>query len=143
LNEVTSTSKNLHYEHKLNISTVSKSHGRINIEGRIDICDDETVWEVKCVENLTFDHELQLVVYAWMWKQVYGSIRKFKLINVRSGEIRELNCDSIDLDGILQVLFDNKYVTKKRMTDSHFFESLANVYDYCPDEPEFDEDDYD
>lgn len=141
LDEVTSTSKNLHYEHKLNVTTVSKSHGRINIEGRIDICDDENVWEVKCVENLTFDHELQLVVYAWMWKQVHGSIRKFKLINVRSGEIRELNCDSIDLDSILQVLFDNKYVTKKRMTDSHFFESLANVYDYCPEEPHFDEDD--
>lgn len=143
LDEVTSTSKNLSYERKLNISTVSKKHGRVNLEGRMDICDDETVWEVKCVENLTFDHELQLVVYAWMWKNSVLEPRKFKLINVRSGEIRELNYETIDLDAVMEVLFDNKYVTKNRLTDLEFFNSLADVYEYCPHEPQFDEDDYD
>jgi AAA domain len=144
LDRFTSTSTGLCYEHPLIADILSPTHGRISMEGRIDICDDETIWEVKCVENLTFDHELQLVVYAWMWKQVYSDTRPrmFKLINVRSGEIRQLGTD-IDLDAIMRVLLDNKYLPKKWLCDSEFFSSLSNVYDYTPDEPVYADDEPD
>lgn len=144
LDRVTSGSTGLCYEHLLTANIVSPTHGRISMEGRIDICNAETVWEVKCVENLTFDHELQLVVYAWMWKQVHTDLpRAFKLINVRSGEIRQLGLDTIDLDAIMQVLFDNKYLPKKWLCDSEFFSSLDNVYEYSPDEPMYADDEPD
>ena len=143
LDHVTVDSKGLYYEYMIATTTVSPVHGRIDMIGRIDICDTEIVWEVKCVENLTLDHELQLAVYAWMWKQVYGEAnpRRFKLINIRSGEIRELNTDKINLDEIMRILFDNKYSAKKTACDSEFLSSLDDVYEYRPDEPAFADDD--
>lgn len=143
LNRVTLGSKNLCYEHRISTCIVSPTHGRIDIEGRIDVCDTETVWEVKCVENLTFDYELQLAVYAWLWKQEHGDTnhRKFKLINLRSGEIRELDTDHIDLDEVMRVLLDNKYLQKNTLGDSQFISSLDDVYAYHPDEPMFADDD--
>jgi hypothetical protein len=143
LDRITLDSKELCYEYMITSSVVSPTHGRIDMMGRIDICDTEIVWEVKCVENLTLDHELQLAVYAWMWKQAYGAAnsRRFKLINIRSGEIRELNIDKVNLDEIMRILFDNKYSVKKAECDSDFLSSLDDVYDYLPDEPTFADDD--
>jgi hypothetical protein len=78
-----------------------------------------------------------------MWKQAYGAAnsRRFKLINIRSGEIRELNIDKVNLDEIMRILFDNKYSVKKAECDSDFLSSLDDVYDYLPDEPTFADDD--
>ena len=83
----------------------------------MDAISDDTVWEFKCVDNLTIEHKLQLIVYYWMWKQAkfnlkYGK-KDFCLINIKSGQILKLNleyesCDYI-IEQIMQILFDEKF----------------------------------
>ena len=60
--------------------------GKIYVSGRIDAMDSDTIWEFKCVDNLTLEHKLQLIIYAWAY---YKSImldldgkKNFILLNI-------------------------------------------------------------
>ena len=42
-----------------------------DIQGYIDMLTPDTIWELKCVQELTDEHILQLAVYGWIWKESY------------------------------------------------------------------------
>jgi hypothetical protein len=94
-------------------------NGHVSVSGRIDAYDNNAVYEFKCVNELTIEHFLQLVVYAWLWKQPqqeqkslfeqYGS-RKFLLINIRTDEIHELDPNSTYIDDIVDLLITHKFM---------------------------------
>lgn len=103
---------------------------KINITGRIDAFDDSIVWEFKCVDNLSVEHLLQLVIYAWLWQKKmnkkYGD-RQFKIMNIRTGEIRVLKQEWHCIEQIMECLFQNKYGTDIAQTDKEF---IKNCLDY-------------
>lgn len=104
---------------------ITNTYGTINIKGRVDCYDDEVLWEFKCVESLQLEHMLQLVVYMWIWeksmKKNYGK-RKFKLLNIRTGEVREIKYKSHVIDEIMDVIFINKYIPKEKDDDAEFIQ---------------------
>ena len=138
IDDITEFSQSLRYEMDIGVTYCSEKYGTYMISGRLDIHDSTTIWEVKCVQSLTLDHELQLAVYAWMWKfgeilggtttyeKLYGP-RKFKLINIRTGEIRELDTEIVDLKKIMEILFDNKYAPHTMLTDDQFIDMVREV----------------
>lgn len=84
----------------------------IEIKGIIDIIDDDTLWEVKCTDDLTNTHKLQLLLYAWLYNQKYPNERnkkKFKLINIKTGEVLELKYDEKNATKIVELLLNYKY----------------------------------
>jgi hypothetical protein len=99
--------------------------GNIVVCGRIDAFDAVTIYEIKCVDTLTLEHKLQLLVYAWIWKHAYedkyGS-REFKLLNVRTGEVCVLDASSSLVKEAMYVLFQNKYAKTDPISDRHFIE---------------------
>lgn len=107
----------LEYEHDL--------YGTIQLRGRLDAITTNAVWEFKCVDNLTIEHKLQLISYYWMWTKAnmstkYGN-KNFSLINIKSGEILQLNIEQYYLvEQIVHILFDEKYLKKKELNDSEF-----------------------
>ena len=110
------------------IETISdnySAHGVIQVTGRFDAVTDDTIWELKCVETLTIEHLLQVVVYAWLWRCEYleklGS-RKFKILNMRTGKVMVLNTESHLIDEVMQVLFENKYGKAPVLSDTEFIE---------------------
>ena len=117
-------SSSLRYEVSLKYSV----WGNVKLFGRIDAIDDTTIWELKCVSELSLEHFLQLIVYAWCWKQsmekTHGK-RVFKLMNVRTNEVYIL--DTIvheeDIDTVCTILFKNKYGTQSKLDDVSFITS--------------------
>ena len=101
------------------------TYGTIEVNGRFDATTDDIIWELKCVDTLTIEHLLQLIVYAWMWRCEYieklGS-RKFQILNMRTGEVLALNTESHLIDEVMQVLFENKYGKVPVLSDSEFVE---------------------
>ena len=41
----------------------------LTLKGLIDIETENTVWEIKCVQNLTDEHFIQLGIYAWLYEK--------------------------------------------------------------------------
>lgn len=112
-------------------------YGSICINGRIDALDDQSpilsnnstkygsLWEFKCVDHLTFEHKLQLILYYWIWisssmNTIYGS-KDFFLLNIKSGQTLQLNIIYHEqIKQIIELLFENKYSPKQTISDDEF-----------------------
>lgn len=98
------------------------------IIGQIDAINHDTVWEIKTTQSLTLEHQLQLVIYAWLCIEVDTdnsrvfklSKKKFKLLNTRTGEIQELIYDAKIVDEVMRILFLNAWAHEETISDSIF-----------------------
>jgi hypothetical protein len=133
-------------------------YGDVILRGRVDLVTNDTVWELKCVDSLNIEHMLQLVLYAWIWNkcvemvennktrsqkldkyfennatnenQIYDR-KLFKLMNIRTGEIRELDVSNVLVNEIVTVLFNSKLRVRETLTDDQFIEaSTARIQKY-------------
>jgi hypothetical protein len=107
-------------------STSQTMFGCIEIGGAIDIMSDDAIWEVKCTDTLQLEHLLQIIVYAWLYQKHGGGTeteRAFKIINIRTGEVRQLVDDAqFQIQNIVDALFNYKYKEIERSTDEEFVE---------------------
>ena len=101
--------------------------GEIQIRGRIDAVDEENIWEFKCVDNLTLEHKLQLIIYAWTWnKSNKSNIKKdFYLLNIKSGQTFKLIYNIYVIEEIIDLIFQDKFTHKKNIEDDEFI-NLCN-----------------
>jgi hypothetical protein len=66
--------QNLYFEQNITncnediFKIIHKDYGLIKIGARIDAFDDKSVYEFKCVDYISIEHKLQLVLYSWLWK---------------------------------------------------------------------------
>lgn len=102
-------------------ATIQTLFGKVQVRGAIDILTHDTVWEVKCTDVLQLEHLLQLVVYAWLHQKGGESMQKYKIINVRTGEVRELDVScGFKIQNIVDSLFLFKYKNAEKMDDEQF-----------------------
>ena len=99
-------------------------YGIVKFSGRMDTVDDELVLELKCTASLTLEHQLQLMIYAWMWRHINANLgsRMFKLVNMRTGEVQTLDPNSYLIDEAMLILLHNKYEKLPAVSDSDFVE---------------------
>jgi hypothetical protein len=117
---VTDVTGHVTYVHKFDF-------GRIQFKSRVDAVDDAFVWELKCVAALQLEHQLQLMVYAWIWAKSMQDAeghRRFRLMNIRTGEVQEMTASAEELDEVMDVLLRNKYGKQRTKTDDEFVEEL-------------------
>jgi hypothetical protein len=64
----------------------------------VDIVSNRTVWELKCTNDITFEHKIQVVIYAWIWQLTYEKEKTdrneppkiFRILNIKTGEVWRL-----------------------------------------------------
>jgi hypothetical protein len=82
----------LKFEQILSHKTVNQFDG-ITFSGAADIVSESTVFEIKCVKELSNTHFVQLAMYAWLWNKRYpGDDKKFQLVNLTTGWLCGLFC---------------------------------------------------
>jgi hypothetical protein len=90
---------------------------------RTDLITPENVWELKCTTAITMEHQLQVVIYYWLWKILFPETpREFRILNIRSGEIQRLDLSFEDTTFIVVALLKGKYVRLSEKTDETFVE---------------------
>jgi len=108
-----------------------KDFGLIQIKGRIDAFDETTVYEFKCVDNISIDHKLQIILYSWLWKngdlyKNYGN-KNFKLLNIKTGELLQLTSDYYKITQIVELLLANKFIKKQILKDEDFIKQVHKL----------------
>jgi hypothetical protein len=96
---------------------------------RVDLITTNTIWEIKCTTQITIDHMLQLVIYAWLWRILHPEIAKdFRLFNIKTGELWKLDASLDELTKIVVELLRDKYekvfVAK---TDEQFIQETKSI----------------
>jgi hypothetical protein len=94
---------------------------RFRFTARTDIITAKTVWELKCVREITFDHKLQVVIYAWIYRILNpNSERAFRMFNINTNEVLELKSSFEQLNFIVVSLLQGKYQESVAKTDDEF-----------------------
>jgi len=95
--------------------------------GRVDLITETTVWELKCTSEITTDHMLQLIIYAWLYQmrpdyEEENDKKIYKLFNIKTGELIRLDATLEELNTIIILLLKNRYQKNEIKTDDEFIE---------------------
>lgn len=139
-------SPDIKYEQEIELCYHSKQFGMITLSGCLDAIDNDIIWEFKCVDKISLEHKIQLIVYCWMWKnqklsEEYenssgnsnsNSDKQFLLMNFRTGEILELIQNEKKIDRLMELLFINRYLKKTPISDDFFIKkNVGSVAEFC------------
>ena len=91
---------------------------------RADLITEKSLWELKCTSQLTLEHKLQLVIYAWLYSASYNrdsknNIKKFYLFNIKTNEHLELKATREQLTNIIIEVIKGKN-KNTLLTDEEF-----------------------
>lgn len=99
---------------------------KFRFTARADMITQTSLWEIKCVREITMDHQLQVVIYAWLLRM--KSVEKeVKIYNIRTGEIQCLDATKEELDYIVISLLQGKYQQIDKKTDAEFLEDCRQI----------------
>lgn len=105
-------------------------YGKLRIGNRVDLIDDNFLYELKCTKNLTIEHKLQLLIYAWMINNLdeNNELRKkrYRLFNIVNNEMYELIYNKIRVEEAIELILFNKYSDTIEISDDEFLK-LINV----------------
>jgi hypothetical protein len=88
---------------------------------RIDLITPRNLWELKCTTAITMEHQLQLVLYAWLWAILRPDTpREYRIFNIRSGEIQRFDAPFETMTRIVVALLKGKYDKLPEKSDDEF-----------------------
>ena len=99
---------------------------QIRFSARVDFLTEKTLWELKCTSELSEEHLIQTVVYAWILRTIDPENDKsVKIMNIRTGEILLLEAEKGVLDTIMLLLLESKYGKREPIPDADFLEGCC------------------
>jgi hypothetical protein len=102
-----------------------QAHEKYRFHARLDLVTKECIWEIKCTQQLTIEHMLQVVIYAWIARAMANhggdmGNKQVKILNIKSGEVLELCATLDELTEIIVMLIQSKYARKTVLTEDEF-----------------------
>lgn len=96
---------------------------------RADVITEKSLWELKCTNQLTIDHKLQLIIYAWLYEMKYTPATGKKklsyfLFNIKTNETLELKASLEQLTRIVSEIIKNKYYQREILSDEKFIQQF-------------------
>ena len=96
--------------------------------GRLDILSKTAIWELKCTSKITQEHQMQVVIYSWLWRTIYPECpREAYIFNLRTGEKQRLDATYEELTNIVVSLLKNKYEEPEILDDEEFLIVCKNI----------------
>jgi len=101
---------------------------------RVDLITESTLWELKCTSEITIEHMVQVIAYAWLWNMRYNEhcetpVKVFKIFNIKTGDVLRLDASMEDLNYIMTELLVGKYAELVPKTDDEFLADCHNILD--------------
>jgi len=94
---------------------------QFHFTGRVDAITATTLWEFKFVAELSLEHFLQVMVYAWLWRQVHPEeAKQVRLFNIRTNEVYECRATDERLDEVIRILMLGRYGDREKQQNETF-----------------------
>jgi nucleoside-triphosphatase THEP1 len=102
---------------------------KFRFTARVDIITQSTLWELKCVREITIDHLLQVIIYAWLYRHLFpNDIKDVKIFNIRTNEVLQLNATTEQLNFVVIHLLQGKYHSSEPLSDSDFVKQCRDMH---------------
>ena len=94
---------------------------RFAFSARVDLLTHKTLWELKCTGEITTEHMIQTVIYAWIMRTIDpGFSKSIKIFNIRLGLVLRLEASIEQLTTIVVSLLKGKYERAPPSTEADF-----------------------
>ena len=101
---------------------------RFRFTAIVDLATESCVWELKCTGDISIDHKLQVIIYAWLWHMCDLPSKTFKILNIITGEVFVLSYENIDeLSEVVLPLLKGKHEDLIARTDDEFLRDCETV----------------
>jgi hypothetical protein len=107
---------------------------KFRFTARVDIITENISWELKCTSEISIDHKLQLVIYAWLWNMrvnpdgIQNKDEKiFKIYNIKTNELLTLNATMEELNFIVISILKGRFTKTKEKTLEEFINDCENA----------------
>jgi len=98
------------------------SEYRYRFTARIDLETEQSIWELKCTSNITIEHKMQTVIYAWLYQMVYNKKKIVRLFNIKTGELWKIDAEMEDLTTIVVALLRGKWHKSEKKTETEIID---------------------
>lgn len=116
----------------INIDKILSQHlpntTRFRFTARADLITDTCVWELKCTTEISIDHLIQVVIYAWLWNLTNTEPKTFKVFNIKTGEILVLKPDFDKINTIVTEIIKGKYFHFEDKDDDIFIQECRSTF---------------
>jgi hypothetical protein len=107
------------------LSTIFDDSQQFRFTGRVDLITETIAWELKCTSEITTEHLVQVIIYAWLWRMRHSYTQEyeekvFKIFNIKTGEVFRLEASMDDLHTIITTLLKGKFQETIKKTDEEF-----------------------
>ena len=114
------------------LSTLFGDSRQFRFTGRVDLITETTVWELKCTSEITIEHLVQVITYAWLWNMRNNDDQEpepkiFKIFNIKTGDVLRLDATMEELNQIMSELLVGKYQEIIPKTDDEFITECHNI----------------
>lgn len=114
------------------LSTLFGDSRQFRFTGRVDLITETTVWELKCTSEITIEHLVQVITYAWLWNMRNNDDQEpepkiFKIFNIKTGDVLRLDATMEELNQIMSELLVGKYQEISPKTDDEFITECHNI----------------
>ncbi len=114
------------------LSEIFGDSRQFRFTARVDLITESTVWELKCTSEITIEHLVQVIAYAWLWNMRYNEhcetpVKVFKIFNIKTGDVLRLDASMEDLNYIMTELLVGKYKELVPKTDDEFLADCHNI----------------
>ena len=104
-----------------------KNNTKFRFTSRADLVTETTVWELKCTTEISIDHLIQVVIYAWLWKLSQNEEKIFKIFNIKTGELKVLKPDYENINYVVLEIIKGKYLEVFPKTDDKFINDCKKI----------------
>ncbi|NBO19313.1 MAG: DUF2075 domain-containing protein [Proteobacteria bacterium] len=79
---------------------------KFRFHARVDFITSTAIWEIKCTHLLSYEHFIQIVIYAFLWNISHEKPMQYYLFNVRTGEHYMINQNNPNTKNIICEIVD-------------------------------------
>jgi hypothetical protein len=108
---------------------VKNERQNIDFSGVMDYMDENSVYEFKCVAELTHEHYIQLALYKYLYESEFPNEpeKRYYLHNILTNEMNEIRCTFPILEEMVDYIIEQKYGKKEIQNDCLFFEKIHDI----------------
>ena len=116
--------KKLEYEKIISYNYNSNKYGELNIIGRINAYNENNIYQIISVDNITNEHLLELICIVWINRN--NNNCNYYIYNILTNEIiKIINLDYINI--IMELLLDNKLEKKYKKSNCEFLNDCLKI----------------
>lgn len=90
-----------------------------SFSARVDLLTTGSLWELKCTSEISTEHMIQTVVYAWIMR-TRGFSQSVKIFNIKTGQVLRLEATHEQLNQIVVALLKGKYEKAEPSSETDF-----------------------